>query len=114
MPGPIDQESSAGCNQLIREGATLVTNGGDIIDDLAELPLESGRQPELPLAGKASLPELPPEEAKVFAALDEGESGVDRLVESTGLPAPVVATTLMKLEMRRLVRALPGFRYVKR
>ena len=114
VPGPIDQESSAGCNQLIREGATLVTNGGDIIDDLAELPLESGRQPELPLAGKASLPELPPEEAKVFAALGEGESGVDRLVESTGLPAPVVATTLMKLEMRKLVRALPGFRYVKR
>jgi DNA processing protein len=114
VPGPIDSESSAGCNQLIREGATLVTSGGDILEDLSELPLASGQQPELPLAGKATLPELPPEEAKVFAALGEGESGVDRLVESTGLPAPVVATTLMKLEMRKLVRALPGFRYIKR
>lgn len=112
VPGPIDQESSAGCNRLIREGATLATSGEDILEDLGELPF--ARQAELPLAEQATLPELPAEEAKVFAALGEGESGVDRLVESTGLGAPVVATSLMKLEMRKLVRALPGFRYVKR
>ena len=50
----------------------------------------------------------------VFAALGENESGVDRLIDATGLPAQTVTATLMKLEMRRLVRALPGFRYVKR
>ena len=36
------------------------------------------------------------------------------LIERTGLPAQTVSATLMKLEMRRLVQALPGFRYVKR
>ena len=112
VPGPIDQPSSAGCNQLIRDGATLVMDGGNIIDDLGELPF--ARAASLPAAEAGSLPELPPEEAKVFTALGEGESGVDRLIESTGLPAPVVTATLMKLEMRKLVRALPGFRYVKR
>jgi DNA processing protein len=114
VPGPIDQESSAGCNQLIREGATLITSGGDILEDLSELPLAMGDQPELPLMPKVAMPDLPRDEAIVFAALGEGEAGVDRLIENTGLPAPVVATTLMKLEMRKLVRALPGFRYVKR
>jgi DNA processing protein len=112
VPGPIDQESSAGCNQLIRDGATLVMSGEDIIDDLGELPF--ARTSAQPASETTSLPELPEEEARVFAALGEGESGVDRLIESSGLPAPVVTATLMKLEMRKLVRALPGFRYVKR
>ena len=112
VPGPIDQPSSAGCNQLIRDGATLVMDGEHIIDDLGELPF--ARAAALPAGQASALPELPEEEAKVFTALGEGESGVDRLIEATGMPAPVVSATLMKLEMRKLVRALPGFRYVKR
>ncbi len=112
VPGPIDQASSAGCNQLIRDGATLVMDGENIIDDLGELPF--ARNAALPQEAAATLPELPGEEARVFSALGAGESGIDRLIESTGLPAPVVSATLMKLEMRKLVRALPGFRYVKR
>ncbi len=112
VPGPIDQASSAGCNQLIRDGATLVMDGENILDDLGELPFT--RNTALPQEETAALPELPGEEARVFSALGAGESGIDRLIESTGLPAPVVSATLMKLEMRKLVRALPGFRYVKR
>lgn len=112
VPGPITAPTSSGCNKLIREGATLVMDAGDITDDLGELPF--ARQPTLFEMDDRAVPELPPEEAKVFAALGDGESGVDRLIERTGLPAPTVTATLMKLEMRRLVRALPGFRYVKR
>jgi len=87
-------------------------DAGDIVDDLGVLPF--ARQPSLPEKDSQAVPELPPEEATVFSALGDGESGVDRLIERTGLPAPTVTATLMKLEMRRLVRALPGFRYVKR
>jgi len=112
VPGPIHSPTSTGCNRLIREGATLVTDGADILDDLGELPF--ARQPSLPFVENNAVPELPPEEASVFAALGDQESGVDRLIDATGLPSPVVTATLMKLEMRRLVRALPGFRYVKR
>jgi DNA processing protein len=112
VPGPINSPTSTGCNRLIREGATLVTDGTDILDDLGELPF--ARQPSLPFAESKAVPELPPEEASVFAALGDQESGVDRLIDATGLPSQVVTATLMKLEMRRLVRALPGFRYVKR
>lgn len=111
VPGPIDKATSAGCNQLIRDGATLVTHAGHILDDLGELPFAR----EAP-AGEpaAEIPELPEEEAAVFAALDSDESTVDRIIERCGLPAQVVTATLMKLEMRRLARALPGFRYTRR
>ena len=34
VPGRVDQASSLGCHHLIREGATLIRNANDIIDDL--------------------------------------------------------------------------------
>ncbi|HSP42900.1 MAG TPA: DNA-processing protein DprA [Luteolibacter sp.] len=111
VPGPIDKPTSAGCNQLIREGATLVADPGHILDDLGELPF--ARKSSIP-AETPDLPELPEDEAAVFALLDGDESPVDRIIERSGLPAHVVTATLMKLEMRRLVRAFPGFRYARR
>ncbi len=111
VPGPIDKPTSAGCNQLIRDGATLVADASHILDDLGELPFaRKASAAELPL----DIPELPEEEAAVFAAVTTDESPVDRIIERCGLPAHVVSGTLMKLEMRRLVRAYPGFRYARR
>jgi DNA processing protein len=76
---------------------------------------------ELPFARKATLaepateiPVLPEEEVTVFAAVTMDESPVDLIIERCGLPAHVVTANLMKLEMRRLVRAFPGFRYARR
>jgi DNA processing protein len=112
IPGPVDRPSSAGCHQLIRNGATLVTDPGEILDDLGELPLGLAGP-----AGKAvpdEIPALPPDEAAVLAAVSDDQAPVDRIIEITGLPAPVVTATLLKLEMRRLVRQLPGFRFVRR
>jgi DNA processing protein len=57
---------------------------------------------------------LPDEEAAVFAAVTADESPVDRIIERCGLPAHTVIANLMKLELRRLVRAFPGFRYARR
>ena len=111
VPGPIDKPTSAGCNQLIRDGATLVADGAHILDDLGELPFAIAPGPA---AAAQDAPELPEEEAAVFAAVTTDESPVDRIIERSGLPAHVVTATLMKLEMRRLVRAFPGFRYARR
>jgi len=111
VPGPIDKETSAGCNQLIRDGATLVYDASHILDDLGELPFARKASAAEPAT---SIPELPPEEAAVFAAVTTDESPVDRIIERCGLPANVVTATLMKLELRRLVRAFPGFRYARR
>ena len=111
VPGPIDKPTSAGCNQLIRDGATLVADASHILDDLGELPFARKSTPAEPAT---ELPELPEEEAAVFAAVTSDESTVDAIIERSGLPAHVVTANLMKLEMRRLVRAFPGFRYARR
>lgn len=112
VPGPIDKPCSAGCNQLIRDGATLVSDASHIIDDMGELPFA---RTELPLAGKSEEPELPPEEAAVLAVMEAGEEyAVDSLIQASGLPSSAVTAALFKLELRRLVRPLPGFRFIRR
>jgi DNA processing protein len=111
VPGPIDKPTSAGCNQLIRDGATLVAEPSQLLDDLGDLPFSRAAAI---VESSAEIPELPAEEAAVFAAVTLDESTVDRIIERSGLPAHVVTANLMKLEMRRLVRAFPGFRYARR
>jgi DNA processing protein len=113
VPGPIDKPSSAGCNQLIREGATLITDASQIIDDMGELPFSF--QNEEPQQKPVESPDLPEEEAKILAAMPAGEElAVDQLIQQTGLPSSAVTAGLFKLELRRLVRPLPGFRFIRR
>ncbi|MFN5868842.1 MAG: DNA-protecting protein DprA, partial [Akkermansiaceae bacterium] len=105
--------SSAGCNQLIREGATLITDASQIIDDMGELPFSF--QNEEPQQKPVESPDLPEEEAKILAAMPAGEElAVDQLIHQTGLPSSTVTAGLFKLELRRLVRPLPGFRFIRR
>lgn len=111
VPGPIDKPTSAGCNQLIRNGSTLVTDSSHILNDLGQLPLPIPSSP----------PQEPPQptglsqdESTVYSALGTDEASADSIIETTRLPAHVVTAALMKLEMKQLVRALPGFRYTRR
>lgn len=111
VPGQVDRPTSAGCNQLIRDGATLVSSAADILEDLEALPLNFGleMQPE-------STPsvELDATEQKVLDTLSKEECLIDQILAKSGLTVPVVITTLLKLEMKRLVRQLPGPRYILR
>jgi len=114
VPGPIDKPTYGGCHKLIRDGATLVTDGSHILDDLGDLPFSSS-QAVAPAAHAASaMTDLPPEESTILAACSQDEQTVDRIIEATGLPPQTVTATLMKLEIRGLVRAYPGFRYALR
>lgn len=106
VPGRIDQPSSAGCHQLIRDGATLLTS----IDDLlAELSYLDGFRPAAAVPrDAAAVPSgqggLPADEQGVMDAFRGGAIlSVDELASATRRPASVVSATLMMLEIRRLV-----------
>ena len=109
VPGPIDRPTSAGSNRLIQQGAKLVTGASDILDDLNSL---------LPPEPKArSLSEtsatFTPEEQAELDSLAEGQTSLDDLVIKTNLPTQTVSSTLLALEMKRRVKALPGQHFVK-
>ena len=108
VPGRIDQPSCLGSNRLIQQGAKLVVNVEDILDDL---PLVFPRTPDLPAA--APVADLTPDQQKVYDALGPDETPLDSVIATSGLTAAAVSSTLLALEMRRLVKQLPGKRFVK-
>jgi DNA processing protein len=108
VPGRIDSTQSLGTNRLIQQGAKLVTCAQDVLDDLGLL---FAGQPEL--RKPSAPPALGESERRVFEALGDGEPGIDEVVARSGLPTGEVSSTLLALEMRKLVKPLPGGRFVK-
>ena len=110
VPGQIDRPTCTGSNRLIQQGAKLVTNASDILDDMQILFPET-RQPQPPASSRADA--LTGEERLVFDALDQSETGIDEIIAKTNLPTGKVSSTLLALEMKRLVKQLPGQHFVK-
>lgn len=112
VPGPIDRPNSAGCHDLIRDGATLVTDGSHILDDFSHLNF-STRKESTPGPPETFL-DLTDEENKVMVALREGDRSIDEIVALAQLPTQQISVILMKLELRKLVQTLPGQRFTRR
>ncbi|MDR3402860.1 MAG: DNA-processing protein DprA [Chthoniobacter sp.] len=108
VPGQIDRPTSAGSNRLIQQGAKLVTGAADILDDLSILFHEPSKK-----GPPATTPTLSPEEQIILGTVDSAETPLDLIVTKSGLPMPKVASTLLALEMKRLVKQLPGQQFVK-
>lgn len=108
VPGRIDQPSSAGCHQLIRDGATLLTSVDDLLSELSYLQgFTPGKIPTTP--GAPSVLEqltvtLSETERRVAECFRGGALlGIDALTAQTGLQAAEVSAALMMLELKKLV-----------
>jgi DNA processing protein len=136
VPGAADSPASAGCLELIRKGARLVRNADDVIEDLqgiatadyrdsakGDRKLGSEVKTSTPTADAPSSPEpplppppLPPLDAvqqRVFDSLAE-KRHADELVRELSLSAGELSRTLMQLELKKVVRRLPGNFYERR
>jgi DNA processing protein len=111
VPGKIDSPQSKGCHRLIKSGAKLVEDAEDVMGEFEELFPKSQR-PDAPAADATAL-ELSEAERKVFDAVGDDEADLDHVIRQSGLTSAEVFATLLRLEMRRLVRQLPGKRFVR-
>jgi DNA processing protein len=130
VPGQIDRPTSAGSNRLIRQGAQLITGADDVLEDLQTLFPSPKREPKTAAQPSLGLEPATPlvappapaggplrlshEETLIATALEAGDLSLDELVAATRLPPYKVSGTLTLLEMKRVVRALPGQRYARR
>jgi DNA processing protein len=114
VPGPIGAPESAGTNQLLKDGARLVTSARDVLEELQGVGL-----PPRPVAGppsvadaspppRAAPADLAPDEARVFAQLADDPRHVDDLAAAAALPTGAALMALLGLELRELAEALPG------
>ena len=117
VPGNVTHAGSFGPNQLIKQGAKLVTGWEDVVEELptdirAELfPAESVSSEE-----RATLLEgmFSPEEKTLYGLLSADKARhVDELVELSGLSSSEVLASLFELEMRGAIRQMPGKHFVK-
>jgi DNA processing protein len=128
VPGNVDSVMSAGCLELIRNGARLVRSVDDILEDLqglsvpdpppkekrvrSLLDLETSAEPvdDKPPAPPAGMDET---QTKIWNLL-ERQCLADQLARDLGLTMGDLAMVLMKMEMKKLIRRLPGNAYERR
>lgn len=134
MPGPVQQEESRGCHQLLRSGAVLVESADDIVQyfrmrdpafivpaavtnsiPAANSMIRVSNPSNIPAVSAAKKTESVQKENHEALQLNETEKSVyiwiqpeptpiDRIINQSGLPAHQVLAVLSMLELRRLIR----------
>ena len=105
VPGSILAASCAGTNRLIQEGAKLVQDAQDILDELDVVTV--GQQ----LAFRAEAPDDPIERSLLDVLTGE-PSHIDEIVRQVNLPVATVSSALALLELKGMARHVGGMHYV--
>jgi DNA processing protein len=114
IPGSIHNPLARGCHSLLRNGAKLVEEICDIIDELGQFqPAVSTRAPNQRSISPA-IPGLDQQQQMVVNNLGFEPTSMDTLIERTGFSADNLATSLLSLELAGLVSAVPGGLYMRR
>jgi len=104
VPGVVGSLFSQGTHRLIKEGAKLVEGPEDVLEEI--MP-----QLEFPERGKP-LQGFSPDEEMVLEILREGPKHVDELLRILKLEASSLNPLLMGLELKGIVKQLPGRIYI--
>jgi DNA processing protein len=120
VPGHADSFASRGTNQLLKEGAKLVENADDIIEELEPIlkskikelktnQSEPIQEKQIPLIK----PELTGAEARLYDLLSLGPLDFDGILTKSQLPVSVASSVLMMLQLKKLIKQSPGKIFAK-
>ena len=117
VPGNVTQPVSFAPNQLIKQGAKLVTCAEDVIEELPtpiRAALLQAEKPEAEQRNLLAAASLNGSEKKLYELLSAEEPmPIDDIVERSGLNSSEVLATLFDLEMKGIIRQLPGKQFSK-
>ena len=100
VPGRIGDRNSEGCNQLIRQGAMLVTDAADIIDELGLCKKEEiAQKKDMVCREQLDLPEQ-----EIFACLGRDVVYIEDICSRVDQPPALVLSTLFDMEKKGYIR----------
>lgn len=105
VPGPIDSAASGGANELIRKGAILVRGVDDILEELDGVRSMPKKNTD------TAPPALTEAEQRIWDFLAEQPKAVDLIARHLDKAVHELTGVLMTLEMRKIIRRLPGNMY---
>ncbi|MCV6589217.1 MAG: DNA-processing protein DprA [Marinobacterium sp.] len=113
LPGALDSPLSQGCNQLIRNGATLVQTTAHIVEQLGSM-LGALQMESVPQNSDIGVEFQPPEcvlseaEERLLTLMETELLSLDYLCSLSGLAVPQLLQLLMGLELKGLVASMGG------
>ncbi|MDD5347057.1 MAG: DNA-processing protein DprA, partial [Candidatus Omnitrophica bacterium] len=105
LPGNIDAAGSFGTNQLIQQGAKLVTRVEDIIEEMPFVPCQEKQASAIP---EGFAEGLSCTERLLYTIISAQDAGLDELAEQTGLNIQDISAALVQLQLKKKVRQAPG------
>lgn len=112
VPGRVDSRMSRGPHKLLRDGAKLVESADDVLEELGPLVEATSKADGQKVHHPAELLLNEPEQ-QVLAAVRSDKTTFDEIIAHCRLPSPQVLSTLTVLEMRRLIRRVSGFAFIR-
>jgi len=110
LPGRIDASVSMGTNELLKQGAKLVTCSEDILEELnsANPGVKTFSEPEFEkniLCAK--------EENILYNCIGHKAAAMDDLVEKTSLSSSQISSLILRLQFKKLIKELPGKHFIR-
>ncbi|MCK5579641.1 MAG: DNA-processing protein DprA [Candidatus Omnitrophica bacterium] len=115
VPGKVDAPNAQGTHRLIKEGAKLISSVEDILEEL-NLTLKSLLAPQPQGASGQAAPlvaNLSCEEEALYQHMDSDPVYIDDLMSRTRGAVKNIMNTLLRLEIKKLIKQLPGKFYIK-
>jgi len=106
IPGQVNNLTSSGTHKLLKEGAKLVENISDIIEELAPQMEFSKRKKMIEI-------EVDEEEKEILQMITKDGSHIEEIISRTDIPPSRVNQILLNLQLKGLIKALPGKFYQK-
>lgn len=107
VPGRVDMPAARGCHMLIKQGAKLCEGVDDVLQEFDMLIPDARKKAEASMPKRPDVP-LSTDEQAVVKTLWKGALDVDSLARQANLNSAQLSSLLLGLEMKRVIRMLPG------